>query len=71
MARHAQFDYNANLTPLARSTGLPATGHGPVHAILNTSVTSTTALPASVVVGNVDANQVNNAVPQIVLHRSA
>lgn len=69
--QYATFDYNANLIPLARATSLPATGHGPVHAILNTGVTSTTTLPSTVVVGNVTANQANNAVPQIILHRSA
>lgn len=62
---------NLQMFGVARATGMPAAGHGPMVTTLNTGVTSTSALPTTVVVGSISTNQNSNAVPQVIVHRSA
>lgn len=69
--QYTPVELNLNGFPLAQSTQIIATGHGPAVARLNTGVTSATTLPTSVTIANDNSNQLNNSVPQVVVHRSS
>lgn len=62
-AQRSAYDLNPHLWPLWSSTSWTATGHGPVHGLINTGISG--PLPTTVSFQNVQTNQEGGSVPQI------
>ena len=59
----------AGVFSIGQAGGMPADGHGPYAAVLNTGITG--ALPSTVARGDVSTNIEGNGVPAFALRRSA